>query len=91
MLIISKDKDYYDGVVGTTGIDNTIVFERKFEEVSDLKKFPIPFRRESWWNNKNKLIHRFPFKNKAINYTNANYFILMECKTHSSLFSVDGM
>ena len=28
MYIIAKNKDYYDGVAGTMGIDKTIVYER---------------------------------------------------------------
>lgn len=33
MNIISKHKDYYDSIVGQTGIDKTIVFERFQQEV----------------------------------------------------------
>ena len=29
MYVISKFKDYYDGVVGSVCIDKTIVYERK--------------------------------------------------------------
>ena len=47
MLIISKHKDYYDGVVGTTGIDKTIVYERKEVELKDYKEFPKVFQRKN--------------------------------------------
>lgn len=37
MHVISKRKDYYDGVVGATGIDKTIVYDRKEEVIPDEK------------------------------------------------------
>lgn len=45
MYIISKKKDYYDGVAGTTGIDKTIVYEREVIEV-DEDNMPKFFRRK---------------------------------------------
>ena len=39
MYIISKKKDYYDGVAGTTGIDKTIVYDR---QIVELEKDEIP-------------------------------------------------
>lgn len=51
MLIISKKnkKDYYDGVVGSMGIDKSIVFERheKVYEKSDVY-FPDEFKNNTW-------------------------------------------
>jgi hypothetical protein len=41
MLILGKNRDYYDGVVGTVGIDKTIVYNRKTEEFED--KIPDEF------------------------------------------------
>jgi hypothetical protein len=41
MLIVSKHKDFYDGVAGSMGIDKTIVFNREmlvFEKDEDLPK-----------------------------------------------------
>jgi hypothetical protein len=35
MLIIAKKKDYYDGVVGTVGVDKTIVYDRETIEVKN--------------------------------------------------------
>lgn len=49
MYIISKQKDYYDGVVGSMGIDKTIVYEREFVEIKDYKDFPNEFRRNQPW------------------------------------------
>lgn len=43
MYIISKQKDYYDGVAGTTGIDKTIVYERQMT-VIDGNDIPKIFR-----------------------------------------------
>ena len=52
MYIISKKKDYYDGVAGTTGIDKTIVYNRQIIEI-DEKDYPTIFRRYNAWTNKN--------------------------------------
>ena len=35
MYIISKNKDYYDGVVGSVGMDKTIVYERESIEIEE--------------------------------------------------------
>ena len=40
MYIIGKNKDYYDGVVGSMGIDKTIVYERKTIELDNGEKVP---------------------------------------------------
>lgn len=52
MYIISKRKDYYDGVAGTTGIDKTIVYNRQIIEV-DEKDYPRVFQRYNAFSNKN--------------------------------------
>ena len=79
MLIVSKHKDYYDGVVGTTGVDKTIVFERTTEEIEDRKKFPKSFQRKSRWNDNNQLIQHFSYNNKSTKYTDASHFIVGFC------------
>ena len=50
MYIISKQKDYYDGVVGTVGMDKTIVYERKTVEIEDNESLPkfVRHRRFDW-------------------------------------------
>ena len=49
MLIISKKKDYYDGVVGTMGVDKTIVYDRDMIEL-DNRNTPSPFKgKDSFW------------------------------------------
>lgn len=40
MYIISKKKDYYDGVVGTVGIDKTVVYERQIVELEKSAEYP---------------------------------------------------
>jgi hypothetical protein len=49
MLIISKKKDYYDSVVGTTGIDKTIIYDRETKEFEG-DDIPIIFeRKRGYW------------------------------------------
>jgi hypothetical protein len=49
MLIISKKKDYYDGVVGTMGVDKTIVYNRDTVEL-DNRAVPKAFKgKDSFW------------------------------------------
>lgn len=43
MYIISKKKDYYDGVVGTMGVDKEIVYERKERIIENPEQFPQEF------------------------------------------------
>ena len=64
MYIISKRKDYYDGVAGTFGIDKTIVYKRETEEISsNSKNFPEEFDRQ----NKNSLVRIMPKYNAKEN------------------------
>ncbi len=53
MYVISKNKDYYDGVVGSVGMDKTIVYERVIDEITDNAKMPKEFKhtRFSWEGN----------------------------------------
>ena len=55
MYIISKKKDYYDGVAGTTGIDKSIVYERQIIEVEE-KNLPNEFKRYNSGSNPNRSI-----------------------------------
>ena len=57
MYVISKFKDYYDGVVGSVGIDKTIVYERKLIELEGYKNFPDEFRNDQPWRNWNDQNH----------------------------------
>ena len=49
MYIISKNKDYYDGVAGSTGIDKTIVYERYPVEIDNQIKMPKIFHHKNTW------------------------------------------
>jgi len=54
MLIISKKKDYYDGVVGTMGVDKTIVYNRDTVELEN-NLLPKPFKvGNSYWGLKHR-------------------------------------
>lgn len=61
MLIIAKKKDYYDGVVGTMGVDKTLVYDRQIIEI-EQKNFPefLQHKRYSWRHSKDS-----PFLNIA--------------------------
>lgn len=83
MYIISKKKDYYDGVAGTMGIDKTIVYVRETTIIDDEKKFPdfIKPPKERW-----RKLREFPFTSldyysfkKDKKYTNYGYFIVGFC------------
>lgn len=52
MYIISKNKDYYDGVVGSMGVDKSIVYERTMVVNEDYNKFPEPFTFKKSWERK---------------------------------------
>jgi hypothetical protein len=82
MYIIGKksEKDYYDGVAGTVGIDKTIVYERKTIEMNQDqdKDYPPEFK---WgWRVKETLlkIRGFRLKRKS-KYDNVDIFIIGFC------------
>ena len=83
MYIISKHKDYYDGVAGTTGIDKTIVYERQTHEIVENKKTPKPFHiKKSSWSDRNPFIDIIRAdidKKKTKKYVNAHCFIVGFC------------
>jgi len=87
MYIISKQKDYYDGVVGSVGMDKTLVYERTTKEITDDKQMLKEFRntRNSGWHGVNR---DNPFLNigyadidskKTKKYTEKNFFIVGFC------------
>jgi len=79
MLIISKDKDYYDGVAGTMGIDKTIVFERKYNDITNTKEIPKAFKREKVGFGSGKMVQYFSYRSISHRYINANHFIIGFC------------
>ena len=54
MYIIAKKKDYYDGVVGTMGIDKTIVYNRETKIFDNSIYFTIAFRPNHSFNSRFK-------------------------------------
>lgn len=65
MHIIAKNKDYYDGVVGSVGMDKTIVYERETIEITEDKEMLKEFRHNrnaSWYGH-----------NRENHFTNLNY------------------
>lgn len=51
MRIISKRKDYYDGVVGTMGIDKSLVYVRETKVLEEYD-YPKEFRRNRTYNSR---------------------------------------
>ena len=83
MYIIAKNKDYYDGVVGSVGIDKTIVYERVIDEITDNVKMPEPFKHGRYsWSDKNPFLsvcHVDINKKKTKKYDDAKGFIVGFC------------
>ena len=85
MYIISKNKDYYDGVVGTMGIDKTIVYERTEKEIEEKTEFPEPFkykRRSFYTENTSAFIELNDFsidREKTKKYFNNSFFLVGFC------------
>ena len=83
MYIISKNKDYYDGVVGTVGMDKTIVYERQTQEITENKEMPKAFRvkRYSWSDNNSFLnLCRLDIdREKSSKYDDVDGFIVGFC------------
>lgn len=52
MYIIAKRKDYYDGVVGTMGIDKTIVYNREIKIYDNWPDYPKIFRPNRTYNSR---------------------------------------
>lgn len=83
MYIISKKKDYYDGVAGTTGIDKTIVYDRQIVEFED-RDIPKIFQEYSPWRHRKfipltKLNNTVIKKELRVMYEHASPFIVGFC------------
>ena len=84
MYIISKNnKDYYDGVVGTMGIDKTIIYNREIIEFGNTK-FPDFLKTKSYWFRKNNNpftnLSFFPIiKNNSLKVKGYSHFIIGFC------------
>ena len=81
MYIISKYKDYYDGVVGSVGMDKTLVYERETIEIEDKKKMLKEFRNFRNLNDrrKNHFLNIGYADTKSKKYENNNFFIVGFC------------
>jgi len=87
MLIISKFKDYYDGVVGTTGIDKSIIYNRDSKEFIRKDKDYPKFLINSYFLRKktdvNPIVDLTPYHNpplkKDILYQTYKYFVIGFC------------
>jgi len=84
MLIINNNKkDYYDGVVGTMGIDKTLIYDRKLIEIEE-EKFPKFFKFERFhFMNKDKPIQsllNLKIKKELLKkYPNIGFFVIGFC------------
>lgn len=78
MYIIAKNKDYYDGVVGTVGIDKTIVYERTIVGLAH-QDFPEPFKSDrTMWKDTNPFTS-LNFKINSEKYEEGYFFIVGFC------------
>lgn len=82
-IIDKKNKDYYDGVVGTMGIDKTIVYERNRIEIQDgnemLEEF-LPDKTNSWYYKQNNhFLNITHMRNNSKKYDNAHFFLVGFC------------
>lgn len=82
MYIISKNKDYYDGVVGSVGMDKTIVYERNRNEITS-DNMPRQFKNNRFsWNENNPFLRVCNVeidKQKNKKYYKARGFIVGFC------------
>lgn len=82
MYVISKFKDYYDGVIGTMGVDKTIVYERNLIEIEDEKKILKEFKiKDSSWNHRreNHFLNIGYMNTDSKKYKEVNNFIVGFC------------
>ena len=83
MYIIAKNKDYYDGVVGSVGMDKTLVYEREVIEITENPKMPKPFKHKRFsWDDKNPFLsvcHANVDHKKTKHYEDVRGFIVGFC------------
>jgi hypothetical protein len=85
VLILSKNKDYYDGVVGTMGVDKTLVYERTEIEIEEKTEFPEPFKynkRKFYIENKSNFIILNNFDTNSKKYFSNSFFLVGFCGKH---------
>lgn len=79
MLIVSKHRDFYDGVVGTMGIDKTLVYNRETIIIEKEKEFPKEFQRQGYTNHNKFLDFSKPTLINKDKYVECNTFIIGFC------------
>lgn len=80
MYIISKHKDYYDGVVGTTGIDKSIIYERHEVSTDKRDEFPSFYTRDSWKEMRDNPLDRMNYiRLKSDKYEDYSLFVVGFC------------
>lgn len=82
MYIISKKKDYYDGVVGTMGIDKTIVYNRVTKILDNGHDYPKIFQSNWSYNSRynNHFLNVYDHRNfKTSEYAANSPFIVGFC------------
>jgi len=84
MYIISKKKDFYDGVVSTMGIDKSIVFNRDDVEIGENEYPKLFSHSKGYWNSLmndtiNNLHHHNIKKEHKGDYQAYNYFVIGFC------------
>jgi hypothetical protein len=82
MYIITKTKDYYDGVVGTVGIDKTIIYNRETQILENYYEYPKEFRPNRTYNirYKNHFLNLNHYQNfKTSKYSENSVFIVGFC------------
>jgi len=77
MYIIAKKKDYYDGVVGTMGIDKTLVYNRETQVLENYPEFPKAFQPNRTYNARwnNHFMHNFENFKKTKYAENSMFFV----------------
>jgi hypothetical protein len=85
MYIIAKksEKDYYDGVAGTMGIDKTIVYTRQITELEE-NQIPTFFQnKKGFWRRDESIVHKLNYARvkKLYNkkYPRIEFFIIGFC------------
>lgn len=80
MYIISKFKDYYDSALGVTGVDKSIVYDRKNIEIEN-KEIPLeaykPLISETLWGYEHQ--HILHLNKNERRYKDVEYFLVGFC------------
>ena len=76
-IINYKQKDYYDGVVGTMGIDKTLVYNRETQILENYPEFPKAFQPNRVYNVRwqNPFLHNFENFKKTKYSENSMFFV----------------